>query len=156
MTVYAGVIPAGALHVVTGSAHDIISARGGMDAGQFSDGHQNIYTQQFDNSSDGWPLADIAISLNTSGTAPAGSRLELYMRARSAAGIYGADEPVPADNATDGFIGSRELSGRDVQTIYFRNITIPACRLRFSVRANTTIGSISAKIMPVSMTSKRR
>jgi len=48
MTVYAGVIPAGALHVVTGSAHDIISARGGMDAGQFSEGHQNIYTQQFD------------------------------------------------------------------------------------------------------------
>ena len=150
-----GSIPAGGLQIVTGSEKYIIATRGPIGANQFTDGHENIYTTDFDNS-DGWPSADIEVSINPGGTAaPSGSVLELYMRCISAAGIYGADEPVPSQTATDGFIGSRELSGRDIQTVYFQRITLPACSLRFSARANTDIDVIAAKIMPRSTRAKK-
>ena len=150
-----GSIPAGGLQIVTGTAKYIISARGPIGANQFTDGHEIINTTDFDNSV-GWPSADIEISLNMDGTPdPAGSVLELYMRSISAAGIYGADEPVPSQTAMDGFIGSRELSGSNLQTFYFQRIALPACNLRFSVRANTAIPVIAARIMPRSTRAKK-
>ena len=75
-----GAIPAGGLQIVTGSEKYIIATRGPIGANQFTDGHENIYTTDFDNSV-GWPSADIEVSINLGGTpAPSGSVLELYMR----------------------------------------------------------------------------
>ena len=150
-----GAIPAGGLQIVTDIASDIIVSHGHIEANQFTDGHENIYTTDVYNS-EGWPSADIGISLNLGGTpAPSGSVLELYMRAMFPAGIYGVYEPVPSQTATDGFIGSRELSGRDIQAVYFHRIVLPVCVVRFSVRANTAIDSIAAKIMLRSTRAKK-
>jgi len=157
MPVGSGTIPKGGLRIVTGSSHTIIAVKGPVGANQFSEGHSNVYTTIFDNSSDGWPLADIMLSLNIGDSAaPAGSVIELYMRAHDAAGRFGATEPMPSSTATDGFIGSREISGRSHHTVvYFRRISIPASKLSFSVRSNIEIAVINANIMPVSTAAKR-
>jgi len=158
MPVGSGTVPKGGLRIVTGSSHTIIAVKGPVGANQFSEGHSNVYTTIFDNSSDGWPLADIMlhIDLNVEHSAPAGSMIELYMRAHDASGRFGATEPVPSSTATDGFIGSREISDRSTNIVlYFRRIAIPASKLSFSVRSDIEITSINANIMPISTAAKR-
>jgi len=153
----AGSIPEGAIQVASESATQVIVSTGPIDAGQFTDGNSSVTTTTFDNTA-GWPLADIsvhALSNPSYGTVPAGSTLELYMRAMSAAGIYGADEPIPAHNATDGFIGGRELlAGYYVWVFAFRGIVLPKSQVRFSVRASIKLHSIDVRIMPRSTVPK--
>ena len=64
-----------------------------------------------------------------------GSSLELYMTCRDIFGSSGTHEADPSDTNLAGFIGSRELSGRSNQHVFFTGIPVPRGKYRFSMRA---------------------
>ena len=126
-------IPRGAYHVVSGTAITAVTVTKSISASKFTD-HSNSTVVDIDNS-EGWPTVDVVCLFDADSAAPAGSSLELYMTCRDIFGSSGTHEADPSDTNLAGFIGSRELSGRSNQHVFFTGIPVPRGKYRFSMRA---------------------
>ena len=121
-------IPRGAYHVVSGTAITAVTVTKSISAGKFTD-HSNSTVVDIDNS-EGWPTVDVVCLFDADSDAPAGSSLELYMTCRDIFGSSGTHEADPSDTNLAGFIGSREISGRSNQHVFFTGIPVPRGKYR--------------------------
>ena len=128
-------MPSGAYQSVSNASTVALRISHDINAGAFSTNPSNVTRVTMSNS-DGWPMADIAVHLVTDGNAPTGCSLELYINAVEVLGTS-ESEPDPSANNLNGFVGSRDMSGRSEHTFLFQSIPIPHGKYKIAFRSTT-------------------
>jgi len=126
-------IPRGAYQQVSGQKYTVVATTKTIEDGKFTNS-SNSTVIDVDNSSYGWPTADIVVHVESQSNAPSGSSLELYMTCLEIFGNANMSEHEPSDTNLAGFIGSREISGRSNHTAFFPGVPVPTGKYRLHIR----------------------
>ena len=125
-------LPRGAYQLVSGQMSTVVSTAKDLSDGEFTS-TSNSTVIDIDNS-EGWPTADIVVHVESNSLAPSGSVIELYITCREIFGVTNVHESDPSDTNVAGFIGSREMSGRNNQSALFYGVPIPKGKYRLAFR----------------------